>query len=170
MKPALILALMLALAGCKKETAAIPDPVVMTDEALGHYCQMYLADHGGPKAQVALEGYSEPVWFSQVSDVIAYVHDAEREAPIAVIYVTDMDKAASWEEPGIDNWIVADAAHYVIESRQPGGMGTAEAIPFGSEAGAEAFVAANGGRIVSFDAVPEAYVRPDNIQAMETPK
>jgi copper chaperone NosL len=169
-RPILILALALTLAGCKQETAAIPDPVEMTDEALGHYCQMYLADHGGPKAQVALEGYAQPVWFSQVSDVIAYLHDAERDAPIAAIYVSDMDKAVSWSEPGIDNWIAADAAHYVIESRQPGGMGTAEAIPFGTEAGAEAFVAEKGGRIVSFDAVPEAYVRPAEIQAMESPQ
>jgi copper chaperone NosL len=49
-------------------------------------------------------------------------------------------------------------------------MGTAEAIPFGTEAGAEAFVAEKGGRIVSFDAVPEAYVRPAEIQAMESPQ
>lgn len=168
MRPALILALAFGLAACQEETAAIPEPVAMTDEALGHYCQMYLADHGGPKAQVALEGYSQPVWFSQVSDAIAYVHDREREAPIAAIYVSDMEKAPSWSEPGIENWVLADAAHFVIDSAQPGGMGTPEAIPFGTLAAAEAFVAANGGQIVAFDAVPESYVRPTETQAMET--
>lgn len=160
-KPALILAAVLALAACKKETAALPDATEMTDEALGHYCQMYLADHGGPKAQVHLEGYDHPVWFSQVSDAVAYVHDPEKDAPISVIYVSDMGKAATWAEPGRDNWVAVTEAHFVIGSDQLGGMGTPEAIPFGTEAGAEAFVASHGGQILAFDAVPEAYVRPD---------
>jgi copper chaperone NosL len=162
-----LLALILVLAACKDETAAVPQPVEMTDEALGHYCQMYLSDHAGPKAQIHLDGYDQPLWFSQVSDAVAYVHDPEQIAPIAAIYVSDMAKAASWAEPGKANWIAATDARYVIESAQLGGMGVPEAIPFGTEAAADAFVAAHGGKVVTFDAVPEAYVRPQMMD-MET--
>jgi copper chaperone NosL len=37
-------------------------------------------------------------------------------------------------------------------------MGAAEAVPFGDRAAAEAFVAANGGKIVTFADIPSAYV------------
>jgi copper chaperone NosL len=151
----------LALAACKEEESLVPDPVAMTDEALGHYCQMYLMDHAGPKAQVHLDGYAEPLWFSQVSDAIAFVHDPEKMAPIAAIFVSDMSAAQSWGEPGEANWIAVEDASFVIDSDQPGGMGTPEAIPFGSDEGAADFAASRGGRIVAWDEVPEAYVRPE---------
>ncbi len=164
MKPAALLlaaALALPLAACKEDTAAAPPaPVEMTDEAIGHYCQMYLADHGGPKAQIHFAGHDAPLWFSQVSDAAAFVRDPERFAEIRAIYVSDMAVAESWAEPGRGHWIAADAAHFVIESRQKGGMGIPEAIPFGTLPAAEAFVAAEGGRILGFDAIPEAYLRP----------
>jgi copper chaperone NosL len=152
-------ALLIALAACKQDAATVPQATVMTDLALGHYCQMYLADHAGPKAQIHLDGYDQPLWFSQVSDAVAYVHDPEQIAPIAAIYVSDMGKAASWAEPGNANWIAATDASFVIESAQLGGMGIPEAIPFGTKADADAFVAAHGGKVVSFDSVPEDYVR-----------
>ncbi|WP_111430595.1 nitrous oxide reductase accessory protein NosL [Rhodobacteraceae bacterium DSL-40] len=160
MKPLLILAAILALAACKDEDAAPPAPSLMTDEALGHYCQMFIADHPGPKAQVHLDGYQEPVWFSQVSDAIAYLHDPEKVAPISVIYVSDMAAADDWALPGASNWIAADDALFVIESRRLGGMGVPEAIPFGTKTAAEDFIATEGGRIVGWNDVPEAYVRP----------
>lgn len=166
MKRAIMLCLLTAslampLAACQKaETDAKPAAISMTDEALGHYCQMYLADHGGPKAQIHLAGFEQPLWFSQVSDAIAYLHDPEREAEIRAIYVTDMAAAASWSEPGRDNWIDADTAFFVTGSRQLGGMGVPEAIPFASRAAAERFVAAEGGSIVALEEIPEAYVRP----------
>lgn len=155
-----LVAFVLLLAACREETATIPDPIEMTDEALGYYCQMYLADHAGPKAQIFLDGYEQPLWFSQVSDAIAYIHDPEKMAPIEVIYVSDMAKAASWSAPGTANWTAATEARFVIESDQLGGMGVPEAIPFGTEAEAEAFAGTHGGRVVGLDEVPEAYVRP----------
>ncbi len=156
MKLHLVLIAVLAVAGCREDKADL-GPVAMTDEAIGHYCQMYLADHGGPKAQIRLEGYQAPVWFAQVSDAAAFIRDPEKLAPIAAIYVSDMDKAPNWAEPGRENWIAASEAHFVIDSRTMGGMGTPEAIPFGTEAGAAAFIAGNGGRMVAFDAIPEGY-------------
>ena len=150
----------LLLGGCDEDTGA-PGPVAMTDEAIGHYCQMFIADHPGPKAQIRLKGYPEPVWFSQVTDAIAYVHDPERRAEISAIYVSDMGAAESWARPGAANWTDARTATYVIESSQAGGMGVPEAIPFAEPALAADFATRNGGRVVAFGDVPEAYARPD---------
>ncbi|WP_212524072.1 nitrous oxide reductase accessory protein NosL [Actibacterium sp. MT2.3-13A] len=160
-KLVLALTLGLSLAACKEDTAGIPAPVAMTSEALGHYCQMFVADHPGPKAQIHLKGYAAPLWFSQVTDAVAYVSDPERPAEITAIYVSDMGAAESWTIPGENNWLAAGDAHFVIESGQPGGMGLPEAIPFAEAAAAQAFTDRNGGRVVRFDEVPEAYARPD---------
>jgi len=46
----------------------------------------------------------------------------------------------------------------VIESRKQGGLGAAEAVPFGNRAAADAFAAANGGKGVTFAEIPSAYV------------
>lgn len=162
MKRAFILLTVVAsLTACKDDIAKAPEPVEMTDEALGHYCQMFVADHAGPKAQIHLKGYAAPLWFSQVSDAVAYVHDPERDAEITGIFVSDMERAESWAIPGTENWITVQDAMFVIESDRPGGMGVPEVIPFGSRGGAEAFQRENGGQIVIFEAVPVDYVHPD---------
>jgi copper chaperone NosL len=67
-----------------------------------------------------------------------------------------MGKAPSWEQPGETNWVLADRAVYVIESDQEGGMGGAEAVPFGDEAAAKTFVAQHGGKIVALEAAKAA--------------
>ena len=163
MKPVVLAILVLGLAACKEDIATIA-PVEMTNEALGHYCQMFVADHPGPKAQVHLKGHSAPLWFSQVSDAVAYMHDPERDAEVMGVFVSDMSRAESWALPGLDNWLASGSAAFVIESDRLGGMGVPEAIPFGSTDAAAAFVADHGGRVVAWDAVPETYVRPDMAQ------
>ncbi len=158
----------IALAGCKDEVAAIPDPArSIPDDALGHYCQMLVADHAGPKAQIFLKGEAAPIWFAQVADARAYLSDPERDGEIAAVYVTDMGRVESWEVPGPDAWIAATEASYVIESTQMGGMGVPEAVPFGSRDAAEAFMAGAGGQLVSWDEIPEAYVHPDMAMMMD---
>ena len=160
------LLLPLTLAACNEPVAAVkPAAVAMTDEALGYYCQMYLADHPGPKAQVLVKGQEQPLWFTQVSDAVAYLQGAERVGDTAAVYVTDMAKAASWAEPGRSNWVDADIAVFVIDSRQAGGMGVPEAIPFGSRAAADAFVAEQGGRTVTLAEIPADYVAGDRSAA-----
>lgn len=165
MKLPLILGLVLALAACREDADNLPGPLAMTDEALGHYCQMYLADHPGPKAQVFVEGHAQPFWFSQVGDAAAFRADREKPAPIVVTYVSDMGRATSWGSPGTDNWIDANAAHFVIDSRVSGGMGLPEAVPFASEAEARTWAAANGGRVVGWAEVPDDLIRSGALSA-----
>lgn len=156
-----------ALAACGGEngnTAANkPQPQVISDAAKGYYCTMNLPEHNGPKAQIFLESKpDEALWFSTVTQIFNFVRHPGEPKDIAAIYVTDMSDVtdADWEKPLTTNakWIDARTAHYVIESRYIGGMGTQDAIPFSDMAKAQAFVAKNGGRIVSFDDVPDSFV------------
>lgn len=148
------LLLLATLAGCRDEAAMRPDPVAMTAESTGHFCQMNLLEHPGPKAQVHLDGQPWPLFFSQARDAVAYQMMPEQEGIIAATYVSDMAKAPSWEEPGAENWIAAEDAFYVGNSRQAGGMGAPELIPFGTEAAARAFAEANGGNVMRLAEIP----------------
>ena len=110
----LILIAALSLAACKDEIAQLPEPVPLTDVALSYFCQMNVAEHGGPKAQIHLDGAPAPFFFAQVRDAVAYLKSPERDAEILVVYVSDMGAAASWQEPGTHNWIEASTAHFVV--------------------------------------------------------
>ena len=50
-----------------------PPPVAMTPESVGHYCQMNVLEHPGPKGQIWLKDVLSPLFFSQVRDVVALV-------------------------------------------------------------------------------------------------
>ena len=152
-------AAVLALAGCREEAAAPPEPVKMTTQAVGHFCQMNMREHPGPKAQVHLDGLpGAPLFFSQVRDAIAYRRMPEQSHAITAIYVSDMGAAPSWQSPGADNWIAAAQAHYVIGSERVGGMGAPELVPFSDRADARAFAARHGGRVVPLADIPDAAV------------
>ncbi|GAB4361616.1 MAG: nitrous oxide reductase accessory protein NosL [Kiloniellaceae bacterium] len=145
----------LLLAACNEEVAkAPPAPVALTEDSLAHYCQMWIADHGGPKAQIHLEGTDAPLFFAQVRDAVAYLRSPERSAPVIAVYVSDMARAASWEHPGADNWIAADKAAFVVGSDVKGGMGAPEVAPFGTRDAAERFMRDHGGRIMTLDQIP----------------
>lgn len=162
MRPALLFVLpalaTLLMVGCRQVVAGPPPPVSMTSEALGHFCQMNLSEHPGPKAQVHLEGQPAPLFFSQVRDAIAYQRMPEQSHAIRAIYVSDMGRAPSWEKPGIDNWIAAEKAHYVVGSGVAGGMGARELVPFGDQAKAAQFAAANGGELKSLSEITDVVV------------
>jgi len=150
LRSALFVVAVTLLSACKKEMTQSTTPQDMTPETLGHYCQMNLLEHPGPKAQVFLEGNAAPLFFSQVRDAIAYMRGPEQVAPILAIYVNDMGKAdATWDVPGDGNWIGADKAFYVLGSARAGGMGAPEAVPFSSRERAEDFVRAEGGRVLT---------------------
>jgi copper chaperone NosL len=161
MKHAILLSCaVLALAACRDDkTAAVPEPVTMTEEAVGHFCQMEMLEHPGPKAQVFLDGLPYPLFFSQVRDAIAYDRMPEQSHMIAAMYVSDMGWAgASWENPGADNWILARSAYYVVGSDRVGGMETPELVPFATAEGARAFIARHGGEALRLDGIADEMV------------
>ena len=159
MRMGLIALAVLALAGCKEEVASLPNPVALSAEAVGHYCQMDLLEHPGPKAQVHLEGLLDPLFFSQVRDAIAYQRMPEQSHAITAIYVNDMAAAgATWENPGAENWIVAATAFYVMGSDMAGGMDAPELVPFLRAEDAAAFTAERGGQVVTLAEVTDADV------------
>ncbi len=154
-----VLAASLLLSACNgKEEAAMPPPFALTEEAMGRYCGMNVLEHAGPKGQVILQHIPEAIWFSSARDTIAFTMLPEEPRDIAAIYVSDMSKAQSWDEPGAENWVDAKKAFYVIGSTQRGGMGNEEAVPFSSEADARAFAEKHGGRLVRFDDMPQDYI------------
>lgn len=146
---------LLVLVACNDDeiSSSFPDPIALTEDAAGHYCQMNILEHQGPKAQVHLEGYAAPLWFSQVRDGLAYIKSPEQEAEILVLYVNDMGAAISWTEPGVENWIDAADALYVVGSDAIGGMGAPEIAPFGSMEKAEEFASIHGGTIQRLDEI-----------------
>lgn len=150
----------LALGGCndKKAAEAPPPPRQLTSTAIGHYCGMNVLEHPGPKGQILLASRKEPVWFSSARDTVSFTMLPEEPKDIRAIYVSDMAKATTWEEPGATNWVDARQAVFVIGSRMKGGMGAAELVPFSDRSAAEKFASDNGGRIVSFAEVPKDYV------------
>lgn len=159
LRPVLLVAVLALLSACKAEVAQNTTPQDMTPETLGHYCQMNLLEHPGPKAQVFLEGNPAPLFFSQVRDAIAYMRGPEQVAPIVAVYVNDMGKAgATWDRPGDGNWIAADGAFYVVGSARKGGMGAPEAVPFSSREHAEAFIVAEGGRVLTLAEITDDMV------------
>lgn len=159
LRPVLLVAMLALLTACKEEAVQSTVPQDMNAQTLGHYCQMNLLEHPGPKAQVFLEGYPAPLFFSQVRDAIAYMRGPEQVAPILAVYVNDMGRTgATWEQPGADNWIPADKAFYVVGSARAGGMGAPETIPFSSRERAEAFAAAEGGRLLVFAEISDDMV------------
>jgi copper chaperone NosL len=152
----LALAGLLLVAACSEEEAAAPPPQALGGEEVGHYCGMLLAEHSGPKGQILVKSGGRTFWFSSVRDTFAFLRLPEEPKDIAAVYVSDMAKAPSWEQPGASNWVKAEEAVFVIGSGKQGGMGGPEAVPFSQEAAAQDFAAANGGRVVSYKEATEA--------------
>jgi copper chaperone NosL len=150
----------LLLPGCNQDAAnaVAPPPVALNQDAMGVFCGMNLLEHPGPKGQIITASRIDPYWFTSVRDTKAFTLMPDQPRDIRAIYVSDMARAASWDDPGATNWIDAHKAFFVIESRKQGGMGAAEAVPFGDRAAADAFAAANGGTVVTFAQIPNAYV------------
>ncbi len=158
MKRALLFALMLS--ACQEDLAQNTDPLPLTPETVGYFCQMNLLEHEGPKAQVHLEGLAGmPLFFSQVSDLVVYLRLPEQSNTVLAIYVSDMGaKGATWAEPGVANWTDARTAHYVVGSSARGGMGAPEAVPFADPVEAQVFAAEQGGVVMALDDIPDSAV------------
>ena len=167
MRPLLpVLGMLAALlaGGCddKDSAANAPPPVALTAEAVGHFCGMTLVEHPGPKGQILLRGNDRPVWFSSARDAIAFTMLAEEAKTLRAIYVSDMGRAETWDQPGATNWVEARRAHFVVGSNRLGGMGAAEAVPFSDRQAADRFAAEHGGRVVAFAQIPRDWVLGDD--------
>lgn len=168
----LILVAALTLAACNGNDAkAPPPPADLTEQALSYFCQMNIAEHGGPKGQIHLEGHPEPLFFAQVRDLMAYLKSPEREAEITAVYVSDMGAAPSWSQPGISNWIPVGDASFVVGAPVAGGMGAPEIVPFSKPEQAADFVETYGGNVLPLDAIPDdAVLAPVDLSlTLETP-
>ena len=148
----------LLLTACNQEARDVPPPLAMSEDALGHYCQMHIQEHTGPKGQVHLAGYPMPIWFSQVRDGLAYIKLGERIADVTAFYVNDMGKAPGWDRPGKDNWLAAESAYYVVGSDALGGMGAPELVPFGTREEAATFARKRGGTVKRFAEIAQSDV------------
>jgi copper chaperone NosL len=164
----IICLLLLLVAGCSDQDSGggTASPVTLNSEALGHYCQMNVMDHDGPKAQVHLAGNQHPIWFVQVRDALAFDRMPEQSAQVAAIFVNDMGApGADWEQPGADNWILASNAYYVVGSDRRGGMGASEFIPFSEQSAALRFSKLYGGKVIHFtELADEAVLAPEDVE------
>lgn len=151
----LAVVLVLLLGACGKDAEA-PPPVAIPADAIGHFCNMALSEHNGPKGQVILKGQSGPVWFTSARDAIAFTLLPEEPKDIRAVYVSDMGKSSSWDHP--DAWVEARKAFFVIGSNRAGGMGAPETVPFSDRETARQFAATHGGTLVDFAGVPREYV------------
>ncbi len=151
-RAALVAFILLPACG-EDRSAEMPEPRELTRAAIGHYCNMIVEDHPGPKGQIFLSDRADPIWFSSVRDTIAFTLLPEEAKNIAVIYVNDMGRA-SWTAPEAGTWIDAKAAWYVVGSGRRGGMGAPETVPFAERSAAESFVAEHGGTVVVFADIP----------------
>lgn len=171
MRITLIALTVLTLTACKEEVVEVPPPADLTETALSYFCQMDIADHGGPKGQIHLAGHEQPLFFAQVRDMVAYLKSPERDAEITAIYVSDMGAAPNWERPGISNWITAEDATFVVGAPVRGGMGAPEIVPFASADAATGFIDRFGGQALPLSDIPDdAALGPVDLeQPLETP-
>ncbi|MDO5356306.1 MAG: nitrous oxide reductase accessory protein NosL [Conchiformibius sp.] len=164
MKPVwvLILSAVIGLqAACGgRENTPPPPPQAVGAESVGHYCTMNLNEHKGPKGQVFhYSDPSKPVWFSTVNQVFGYLRHPGEPRDVSAVYVSDMGKVSDWQQADAGNhWLDAHHAFYVIESPFVGGMGAPDALPFAQRAQAQAFADKNGGRVVTFDEMPDSFI------------
>ena len=152
-----VLLLSLFLIACEKSPPIeVPTAQILTREANGYYCLMTVVNHKGPKGQIILDD-GKVLWFTSVRDTISFTLSAEEPKNISAIYVNDMADA-DWDKPGLDNWINAYTAWYVLGSDKAGGMGTPETVPFSTKQKADSFIKRYNGKIYKFDAIPKEYI------------
>lgn len=160
MKPVRLLALVLLLAACREE-AVLPDPVELTPESVGFFCQMNLLEHAGPKGQVHLaELPGRPLFFSQVRDAVAYLRMPEQDYTVSAAYASDMGQAESWADPGPGHWVALEKAFFVVGSDMMGAMDQPELVPFAAETAAQAFAQAHGGQVMTLAQIPTEATLP----------
>lgn len=152
------LIIVVLLTACERNLpVTMPSAQTLTREANGYYCLMTVLNHNGPKGQIILSDKEQALWFTSVRDTIAFTLSPEEPKNITAIYVNDMADA-NWDNPGVDNWIDARDAWYVLGSELSGGMGAPETVPFSTKEKAALFAVKKGGTVYTFDSIPQEYI------------
>lgn len=153
----ILLLVILSVACDKNQSIEVPPAQTLTRDANGYYCLMTVVNHKGPKGQIILTGKQQVLWFTSVRDTISFTLSPEEPKNIAAIYVNDMTDA-NWDNPGVDNWIDARTAWYVLGSDHSGGMGAAETVSFATKDKADLFASQYGGSVYDFVSIPQEYI------------
>lgn len=138
----------LLLAACS-ESAPVAKPQELTKDTACALDGMVLMDFPGPKAQIQYD-QGAPEFFCDTKEMFSMVLRPEQKKRIVAVYTQDMAKA-DWMHPE-GYWIDAKAAFYVVGSRREGSMGPTVGS-FASEADAQAFATAYGGKVLRFEQV-----------------
>lgn len=149
------------LAGCSESGSDTPPPApvaTIPQDAMGHYCGMFLFEHKGPKGQIMVRDREDPIWFTTIREVFAFTHLPEEPRAITATYVQDMVRASPDGSFPDDAWIDAHDAWYLIGSRFVGGMGVPDAVPFSDQDAAMRYQEKYGGHVVAFKDVPQDYI------------
>jgi copper chaperone NosL len=146
---------MLLLAACSEaiKQGGPQEPSADTSCALDG---MVLKDFPGPKAQIQ---YAEgkPDFYCDLMELFAVALAPEQKRRVAGLFVQDMGKA-DWSHPQ-GHWIAARSALYVVGSRKTGSMG-ATFGSFSDPDDAAAFAKTEGGKVLPFDQVTAAMLKP----------
>ena len=132
------------------DVGAPPPPQALGDSDAAYFSGMTVRGHLGPKGQIHLAGKDGAIWFTSVRDTVAFTRLPEETRDIRAIYVSDMSRADTWDDPGDAAWAKAEGLVYVIGSSKRGGMGTPELVPFSDRADADAFTAEFGGTVITW--------------------
>ena len=151
----------LLVACADDQVTEAPAPAEPTQNSTGHYCNMTVVEHSGPKGHIFLNGQENPIWFTSVRDAIAFTMLPEESKDIAAVYVNDMARATNWDHPEADTWVEARQAIFVIGSSRVGGMGAPEAVPFSDHMMAASFASKYGGHAVAFVDIPHQFILSD---------
>ncbi len=159
MKKLFLIIMVIFLSSCSQDVKREkPEPSALTADAAGHYCQMIILDHDGPKSQAHLLNNGAPLWFSQVRDALAFMKSPDKTFEITVVYVNDVGVAPSWSDMGENNWIDIEKAFFVVGSDALGGMGAPEFVPFADKEKAQEFAKDRGGEVLSFNEIDSKMV------------
>ncbi len=149
--PSFLAVLLLALfAACGKAPPASEAAVDVHDGDVCAVCGMYLRGSPGPRAQAWVAGQGKPQVFDSIRDFFAWVLQPEHQANVESLYVQN-SALIDWQHPtgAANSFIDARRAYYVAWQPLPGSMG-ATLAPFATRADAEAFVAREGGAVLTF--------------------
>lgn len=156
-KGVLITLLVIFLLGCSRGQGAKPLPVDLDRSHDCKVCGMIIVDFPGAKAQMHYKNGKYDAFCSTL-DMFLFYFQPDRPANIAAIYVNDMGRADQEHPKG--HWIDAKSAFYVQGGNVTGPMGEAM-VPFSDMKDADAYVKKHGGKIIKFEEVTAAMLRPD---------